>query len=341
MAAIQENPGATVDLEEVPCDYCGANEADLVLTHRDPLGTLPGQFSVVVCRKCGLQRTNPRPTAAAVAKAYPDGYEPHTLDSDPAAPPTGALRWLLVNYRNYPLGKKTSALLRLVAQPWAKVRLRNRRVVGYLSYIGDGRLLDFGCGGGRYVAQMAAAGWKAEGIDAMPAAVKSGRAAGLTIHEGTLPGANLPKEHYDLVTLWHVLEHVPRPMETLRAIREVLRPGGRLAVVCPLADCMAARWFGGSWYGMDLPRHMTHFSRATLRRHLEGAGFVVEQVQAIRRPTFIRRSLALWAEDTRRPLFRHLARIHTVSRFLSHVALWLGQASEVLLLVRRPETEEG
>ena len=335
MALIQQNPGATVELEEVPCDYCGATEADLVLTHRDPLGTLPGQFSVVACRKCGLQRTNPQPTAAALAKAYPDGYEPHTPDDDPAAPPTGAMRWLLVNYRNYPLGKPAPALLRLLAWPWAKVRLRNRRLVSYLPYIGDGRLLDFGCGGGRYVAQMTAAGWKAEGIDAMPGAVKSARAAGLTIHEGTLPGASLPKEHYDLVTLWHVLEHMPRPMETLRAVREVLRPGGRLAVVCPLADCMAARWFGGSWYGMDLPRHLTHFSRATLRRHLEGAGFVVEQVQAIRRPTFVRRSLAAWAEESHRPFYARLARFHTVARLGSHLALWMGQTAEVLFVAHR------
>jgi 2-polyprenyl-3-methyl-5-hydroxy-6-metoxy-1,4-benzoquinol methylase len=339
MALIQENPDAPVELEEVPCNYCGATEADLVLTHRDPLGTLPGRFSVVACRKCGLQRTNPRPTAAAVAKAYPDGYEPHTRDDDPAAPPTGALRWLLVNYRNYPLGKKAGALLRLLAWPWAKVRLRNRRVVGYLPYVGEGRLLDFGCGGGRYVAQMLAAGWKAEGIDMVPAAVDTGRKAGLTIHQGTLPGAPLPKQHYDLVTMWHVLEHVPSPMATLKAVSEVLKPGGRLAVVCPMSDSLAARWFGGAWYGTDMPRHLTHFTHVTLRRHLEAAGYVVEQTHAIRRPTFIRRSLATWAEDSEKPFYAHLARSHFVARLLSHMSLWLGQTSEAMFVVRRRENE--
>jgi SAM-dependent methyltransferase len=337
MATIQGNPDATAELEDVPCDYCGETEAEVVLTHRDTVGTLPGEFRVVACRKCGLRRTSPRPTAAAMSKAYPADYEPHHGATAPASAPAGTLRWLLVNYRGYPLGRKSPALLRLLAWPWAKVHIRNRRLVGYLPYAGEGRLLDFGCGGGRYVAQMLAAGWKAEGIDPMRGAVEAGRAAGLTIREGTLPGAALPKERYDLVTLWHVLEHVPHPMATLRALGEVLRPEGRLAVVCPVADSLPARWFGCSWYGVDVPRHLTHFSRATLRRHLEAAGFAVEREQAIRRPTFFRRSVALWAEDAQNPLLVHLGRSHTVARFLSHAALWLGQASEVLFVVRRKE----
>jgi 2-polyprenyl-3-methyl-5-hydroxy-6-metoxy-1,4-benzoquinol methylase len=207
-----------------------------------------------------------------------------------------------------------------------------------LPYEGQGRLLDFGCGGGRYVAQMAAAGWKAEGIDMATAAIEAGRRSGLTIHQGTLPGAALPRDQYDLVTMWHVLEHVPSPLATLRAARQVIRPGGRLAVVCPLTDSLTARLFGGAWYGMDVPRHLTHFSRATLRRHLEAAGFAVEQATAIRRPTFIHRSLAQWAADTGRPLCARLAGVHLVSRVVSHVAVLLGQTSEVLFIARRRET---
>ena len=335
MALTQNNPAVSVELEEAACDYCGSAEADVVLSNRDVLGALPGEFTVVACRTCGLRRTNPRPTAATLGKAYPADYDPHHGATAPAAAPSGGLRWLLVNYRGYPLGKKSSALLRLLAWPWARLHLRNRRLMGYLPYVGEGRLLDFGCGGGRYVAQMVAAGWKAEGIDAMPGAVKAGHAAGLTIHEGTLPGATLPKNFYDLVTLWHVLEHVPHPMATLRALGEVLRPQGRLVVVCPLSDSLTARWFGGSWYGMDVPRHLTHFSRATLRRHLEAAGFAVERVRAIRRPTFFRRSMALRAKHAQDPLFARLARSHGLARLVSHMAFWLGQTSEVLFVVRR------
>jgi hypothetical protein len=111
-----------------------------------------------------------------------------------------------------------------------------------------------------------------------------------------------------------------------------------LAVVCPLLDSLSARWFGAAWYGLDVPRHLTHFSRRTLRRHLEAAGFTVEQATAIRRPTFMRRSLGLLAEDTGKPLYAWLARRHWVARVTSHVEVLLGRTSEVLFVARRRET---
>ena len=336
MALIQKNPDSTVDLEEVPCDYCGATEADVLFTHRDCLGALPGDFAVVACRRCGLRRTNPRPTLATLGNAYPSGYEFHQGGS--VRLPTGLLLWALVNFRNYPLGRKAPAPLRWLGWPAAALRLRNRKFIGYLAYEGEGRLLDFGCGGGRYVAQMLAAGWKAEGIDMFSAAVETGRKAGLTIHQGTLPGTSLPKQHYDLVTMWHVLEHVPSPMATLKAVSEVLKPGGRLAVVCPMGDSLTARLFGSAWSGTEVPRHLTHFTHKTLPRHLEAAGFTVERAHAIRRPTFVRRSLAIFAEDTGRPFCGRLARSHVLARALSHVALWLGRTSEVLFVARRKQS---
>jgi 2-polyprenyl-3-methyl-5-hydroxy-6-metoxy-1,4-benzoquinol methylase len=338
MTLIQGNPGAPVELEDVPCDYCGSAEADVVFAHRDVLGAMPGEFAVVACRRCGLRRTNPRPTLATLGNAYPGGYECH--QGGVPRPPEGLLRWALVNFRNYPLGRKSPLPLRWLGWPAAAMRLRNRKYVGYLSYEGEGRLLDFGCGGGRYVAQMAAVGWKAEGIDMVPAAVETGRKAGLTIHQGTLPGASLPQHRYDLVTMWHVLEHVPGPMATLKAVREVLRPGGRLTVVCPMGDSLTARWFRGAWYGTDVPRHLTHFTQKTLRRHLEAAGYVVERTHAIRRPTFMHRSLTLWAADLKRPFYAALARSHVLARLLSHASLWFGRTSEVLFVVRLRENGE-
>jgi SAM-dependent methyltransferase len=330
-----ERSSAALDLHEVPCDYCGTAEADVVMTGRDRICGLPGTFTVAACRRCGLMRTNPQPTVESLGSAYGDGYLPHHAEVGMPKPPRGFLRWALVNYRGYPLGEAGCPVLGCVAWPLAALRLRNRKHVGYLAYEGAGRLLDFGCGIGRYVAQMAAAGWKAEGIDLAAEAVAAGRKAGLTIHRGTLPGAALPPESYDLVTLWHALEHVPSPMATLEAVRSLLRPGGRVAVVCPLCDSLAARWFGPAWYGLDLPRHLTHFTRATLRRHVEAAGLAVEHVQCIRRPTFVSRSYAYLAEDTGRGLHRWLGRSHGAARLFSHVALALRRTDEVLFVARR------
>ena len=317
-------------LEEVPCDYCGAADAEPVLSSREWLHDLPGTFHVVRCRACGLARTNPRPTPETLAAAYPESYQAYRLPERARRAPRGFRRWALVNLRDYPLGNKAPAVLRALLWLPAAAALTHRAAVGYFPYTGEGRLLDFGCGGGKYVAQMAAAGWNAEGLDLSPDAVREAEESGLTIHLGTLPGADLPPASYDLVTLWHAIEHVPGPKATLEAIRPLICPGGRLVVVCPRLDSIPARWFGPLWYGLDLPRHLTHFTRATLGRHVEAAGFAVERFMSIRRPALVRQSLLRRAQVTGRPWHRFLANVRVIPRLLSHAITLARRTDEIV-----------
>jgi len=324
-------------LRPVPCDYCGSEATEPYLTGRDRLCGLEGEFHVVRCRECGLLRTNPQPVLEDLPKAYPPDYEIHATSVESPDPPAGWLRWALVNYRNYPLGRRAPAPLRALLWPLTAPRLGSRYGLPYLPFEGDGRLLDFGCGVGQYVARMRAAGWDAEGMDLVPEPVRAGREAGLPLREGTLPGADLPADHYDVVTLWHVLEHVPQPKATLEACRRILRPGGRVVVVSPMSDSLPADWFGACWYGLDVPRHLTHFTQGTLARHLESAGFRVARAIPIRRPTFVRRSARYLAEETGRGLPRLLGRSRALARALSHVSRLLRRTDEVLFVGRRPE----
>jgi SAM-dependent methyltransferase len=324
----------TWQLEEVPCDFCGERGGEVIVAGRDRAHGLPGEFNVVRCR-CGLARTNPRPTLASLAAAYPEEYGPHQAAELHARQPGGALRWALVNWRGYPLGRRMPAVLRTGLTPLGMAVLAGRRSLGYLPYEGRGRLLDFGCGVGGYVAKMAAAGWQAEGIDASPAAVEIGCKAGLVLHAGTLPGTDLLPESYDVVTMWQALEHVPSPKATLAAARRILRPGGRLLVVLPRLDSMEARWFGDSWFGLELPRHLTHFTAATLRRHLESAGFEVLAVQSVRRPAIIRRSFSQLAEETGRAIHQRLARSRIVAGVMSWTARLAGRSGQMMCLAAR------
>ena len=338
MTSPDARPDGPWQLEEVPCDFCGADEASVLYTGRDRLHGLPGEFNVVVCRRCGLARTNPRPTRESLATAYPRDYGPHHGKRKGPGPPRSLLRWALVNWRGYPLGRRSPAALRLLLWPLAARVLRRRRALGYLPHGGRGRLLDFGCGAGGYVARMAAAGWKAEGLDLSPEAVQAGREAGLTVHQGTLPGADLPNESVDAVSMWHALEHVPSPGATLEAARRLLRPGGRVLVAVPRLDSLAARWLGSAWYGLDLPRHLTHFTAATLRRHVEAAGFAVEQIVSVRRPGFLRHSYAQLAEETGRGRHRRLARSRVIVGLLTHISLLVRRTQQVICIARRMET---
>ncbi len=328
---------APLDLEPVVCDYCGSDVADVLLTGADRLCGLPGTFTVVRCRGCGLARTNPRPTPESLARVYPPGYDPHVAAArKPPKPPRGLLRWALTNRLGYPLDGRAPAPVRALLGVPARLALRSRRGMAYPPYAGQGRLLDFGCGAGAFVARMRVAGWDAEGMDLSPEAARVAREAGLTVHESTLPGADLSPASYDAVTLWHALEHVPSPLATLRAVRDLLRPGGWMLAGGPRIDALAARWFGSAWFGYDLPRHLTHFTTETLARHIEKAGLEVVHVRSRSRPGFLRHSFAQAADETGRGVHRWLARSRLVPGLLGWVELLARRTDEVLVLARRP-----
>lgn len=308
------------ELEDVPCDLCGAADAEPILRCPDRILHRPVTFAVVRCRRCGLARINPRPTRTSLTAAYVATHEPPTALEKGFRAPRGLFRWALVNYRRYPLGGKAPAWLRAALRPVASLVLRGRKGQVYLPYRGAGRLLDFGCGAGKFVARMAAAGWQAEGLDLSPDAIRAGREAGLALRLGTLPGADLPPGSFDCITMWHSLEHVPSPMATLRAARQLLQPGGTLLVSVPRLDSLVARWTGSAWYGLGVPLHLTQFTRDTLARCLEAAGFRTLRFHHASRASWLRLSCGYVADDTGRQVYRRLSRSRFVPGLLAAAA---------------------
>jgi SAM-dependent methyltransferase len=98
------------------------------------------------------------------------------------------------------------------------------------------------------------------------------------IFVGPAEEAEWPAGSFHLVTLSHVLEHLPNPRQTLADIHRWLRPGGRVRIWVPNVESAESRVFGDLWFGLDVPRHLIHYSRTTVRRLLEGAGFDVERM---------------------------------------------------------------
>jgi SAM-dependent methyltransferase len=123
--------------------------------------------------------------------------------------------------------------------------------------------------------------------------VEAVRALGIPAVQGSLPHPDLAGSSFDLVTMMHSLEHVHDPLQVLRAARELLVPGGRLVVAVPNIESLPFRWFGSSWFGLDLPRHLTHFTPRTLPLMLRWAGFEPGPVQMIRHAQWTRTSAEL------------------------------------------------
>jgi 2-polyprenyl-3-methyl-5-hydroxy-6-metoxy-1,4-benzoquinol methylase len=258
--------------EETACPLCGRASGSPVLEAADPLpphrtGLV---FAVVRCPDCGLSYTNPRPNERTLPQFYPADYRPHRRP-----------------------GKLKQA--RRARPFWSRVFGRpcaERR--GALPWPGPGRLLDFGCGAGGFLKTMADQGWQVTGLDAAVGAVNQVRDEhGLTALVGTLPHPDLRPGSFDVVTMWHSLEHVHRPLAILRAAYELLVPGGKLVVATPNIASLPFRVFRRSWFGLDLPRHLTHFTPDTLAAMLQTAGFRAEPVRLLRHSDWLRSSAKL------------------------------------------------
>jgi 2-polyprenyl-3-methyl-5-hydroxy-6-metoxy-1,4-benzoquinol methylase len=270
-ADLRGEPPAVV-WEDSPCPLCGQEAGAPVLEAADPLppGNTGLVFAVVRCSLCGLTYTNPRPTPHSVARFYPADYHPHRRavklrQSRPARPFWG----------------------RVLGRPCAERR-------GALPWPRPGRLLDFGCGAGSFLKTMADQGWQVTGLDAAVGAVNQVRDEhGLTALVGSLPHPDLKPGSFDVVTMWHSLEHVHRPLAILRAAYELLVPGGKIVVAAPNIAGLPFRLFGRSWFGLDLPRHLVHFTPITLALMLQTAGFRVDPVRFLRHNDWLRSSARL------------------------------------------------
>lgn len=286
-------PGVVWD--EPPCPMCDGERRSPVLEAPDMGRGEPGLwFAVVRCDECGLQFTSPRPDPATIGQFYPETYRPHRR----------------------PKLKKRQARW----APWAALFGRPCVERRTLPWHGAGRLLDFGCGGGSFLERMHSQGWHVTGMDNSEAAVERVRRdLGIPVFAGTLPNDDLPAGEFDVITMWHSLEHVHEPLTVLRAAYDLLAPGGRIVVAVPNIDSAPARRFGPAWFGLDLPRHLTHFTPPTLRRMLERAGFAVGRVRMIRHSDWLRSSAVFAGRLQRESWQRRLLEKKPVAK----VAAWL------------------
>jgi SAM-dependent methyltransferase len=240
--------------ETVVCELCGADQSDLIMVAPDRLHDLASEFNVVCCKSCGLIYINPRPVN--MQAYYPeDSYAAHS-------------------------GRESKS--HFSAAPLRSLGLRRRREA-VLARKQSGRLLDVGCGAGDFMNAMSmVGGWEVQGIEPGPAAAAQARRSyGLDVRVGQLGQVDIPDASFDVVTMWHVLEHVPHPRATLHEVARILRPDGLLVLACPIVDSWEARFFRHFWSGYDVPRHLYTFSRKTLGRLLKECGLGCEQVYGV------------------------------------------------------------
>ena len=206
----------------------------------------------------------------------------------------------------------------------------------------SGRLLDVGCHVGTFIELAEQAGYDVEGVEPSRWAAKRAeeRVRG-TVRLGVVEDAPLPEGAYDVVTMWDVIEHLPDPASTLRAVHSALRPGGVFAVTTMDVEALFPRVAGRCW-PWYMQMHLVYFSRRTLGELLRRCGFEVVEVSRHRR--IVRVSYAVsrlgtysrTAERVARALTRPVAGAHRGHRSRRHRHRGGAQARGLMIVPAQP-----
>ena len=225
------------------CALCGETAALVAYRGTDRLyQTTSGIFTIVSCIRCGMSRLHPRPPD--LRPFYPQNY------------------WLQ--------NATANAYRRLV------LRHHVRFVLQALS---TGRVLDAGSGGGLLTAMLRERGAQAFALDLSPAAAALAARQGIAAVAADFATAPFADACWDLIALFHVLEHVPDPRTHLQTAHRLLAPNGKLIIAVPAFDSLQRKLFGTRWNGLDIPRHLHHFRESDLRTLLEQSRFRVTRVK--------------------------------------------------------------
>jgi SAM-dependent methyltransferase len=159
---------------------------------------------------------------------------------------------------------------------WIRQRkfLKRRRILEEFSPHVPGRILDVGCSTGNFLYSMQEFGWEALGVETSAYAVRLARQQlGLEVFHGRLEDTHSPSGHFDVVTLWDVLEHTFDPVRTLQEVNRLLVEDGVVGLTVPNWDSLDRHLFGHAWIGYDPPRHLYVFPHSVMERMLEESGF--------------------------------------------------------------------
>lgn len=241
------------------CPLCNNPETAPALKGSDRfLKTTPRVFQLSSCRACDCLFIDPQPKEAELPAFYPESYWQAGLPGR-----LGAVerfyRW---------------AVLR---DHVTFIRQTARRIPGSS---GPPRLLDVGCGSGMLLEAVRRRGFAVTGIDVSPDAARAAEEAhGIPVRVGALESMAFETGSFDIVTMFHTIEHVADPRNTLAEACRVLQPDGRLILQAPNIRSWQSRLLGSRWHGLDIPRHTIDYSPNAIRRLLEACGFRMERAR--------------------------------------------------------------
>lgn len=237
------------------CPWCGSQKAQIQLWLKDEFLTKE-DFLIYECQNCGLNFTDPRPSQENIAKYYKSE-----------------------DYYSHQENKKG-----FIPRLYERIKKRNlkRKYIIAAEGITKGRVLDIGCGVGDFLHTMETMGWKGTGIEPSEEAKAIARNRVQANLLNTNEINDLEDESYDLITLWHVLEHVHDLKEETQQLQRLLKKGGRLVLALPNYKSYDARYYKAQWAAYDVPRHLYHFSKTSIEKLFKNSSLVLTKIDRLK-----------------------------------------------------------
>ncbi len=232
------------------CPVCSSKNVLPVLSVKDFTVSLE-QFEIWECKNCTLRFTQNAPDSDEIGVYYQsENYISHS-DTNKR----------LVNKMYHQVRKRTIA--------------KKKKLVELKTGNGNGNILDIGCGTGTFLSTMKRGGWQITGLEPD----RNARRKALELYDLHLEPPEelflLPHKSFDAITMWHVLEHVHDLHAYINQIKNILKPGGIFFIAVPNYTCFEEEIYKEFWAAYDVPRHLYHFSPASMKELLTTHGLKV------------------------------------------------------------------
>ena len=237
------------------CPWCGSEKAQINLWLKDEFLTKE-DFHICECLNCGLLYTMPRPDKDKIGAYYKsEAYYSHQENKKGFIPKVYE-RVKSINLKH-------------------KYRLATNGMQ-------PGKLLDIGCGVGDFLHTAEMHGWECIGVEPSEDAktIAQKRMKGKIIVSEELEG--FPDGAFDVITMWHVLEHVDDLKWQVAQLQRLVKPSGRVVIAVPNYKSYDGQFYKEHWAAYDVPRHLNHFNRITLSKIFKTSGLELVKMDKLK-----------------------------------------------------------
>lgn len=205
-------------------------------------------FAIMQCENCQFLLTSPRPNITDITKYYEsDDYVSHTSK-----------------------GNSLTNLIYKIAR-YFTLRLKAKLIADHTN---KKRILDYGCGTGDFLNHLKERGWETTGIEPSTKARSISESKNIKVFEST--ETLLTEKKFNVITLWHVLEHIHNLEETIQKLKSNLTRDGLFIIAVPNHDSLDRQIYREYWAAYDVPRHLYHFNQLTINELMKYHGFKLE-----------------------------------------------------------------